>query len=253
MPAMRKLQKLLTIVQGSVSEPSRMAAWTNRAYDELVLAGSPVPTLGALDYLGPDVSINLRGFLSVDGNVTLDELVFICALARKKDPRRLVEIGTFDGNTALQMALNTSSEAKIATLDLPVGSEGVQEVDLHDLKYITSERRIERRFLNTDVSHKVHQHYGNSLTYDFASFFPAERPDFIFIDAGHSYQCVKSDSEKALAVLDDGGTIVWQDYSTGWPGVYQYLVELSAQLKLVHIAGTSLVIYTSDRRAALGV
>jgi hypothetical protein len=67
----------------------------------------------------------------------------------------------------------------------------------------------------------------------------------MFIDAGHSYECVRNDSEKALKILDRGGSIVWQDYGAQWEGVFQYLVELSHKVSMVHIAGTSLVLYRS--------
>jgi hypothetical protein len=56
---------------------------------------------------------------------------------------------------------------------------------------------------------------------------------------------VRNDSEKALKILDPGGSIVCQDYGAQWEGVFQYLVELSAKLSMVHIAGTSLVLYRS--------
>jgi hypothetical protein len=65
------------------------------------------------------------------------------------------------------------------------------------------------------------------------------------MDAGHSYECVRNDSEKALTILDRGSIIVWQDYGATWEGVFRYLVELSRKLSLVHIAGTSLVVYRS--------
>jgi hypothetical protein len=41
------------------------------------------------------------------------------------------------------------------------------------------------------------------------------------------------------------GVIAWHDYSAEWPGVFRYLVELSRGLPLVHIAGTTLVVYRS--------
>jgi predicted O-methyltransferase YrrM len=183
--------------------------------------------------------------LSVDGNVSLDELAFMCALAHKNKPLIVLEIGTFDGNTTLQLALNTPPETKILTLDLPTATESKAGNDPADDKYIESSRRLSCRFLASTVSHKITQCYGDSTTYDFANFTGDGRPQFIFIDGGHSYQCVRNDSEKALAILDQNGIIVWHDYTAEWPGVFTYLVELSSKLPLVHIAGTSLVIHCS--------
>ena len=240
-----KFSKVRTILKGAAKHAKALKMGVNRVYEDIMLAESPIRSVGALDFLGENLQVTLHNFLSVDGNVTIDELVFICALAQKTKPTRIVEIGTFDGNTALQLALNTPTDARIYTLDLPIGTDGPTEVDYHDLKYIGSDRRINRRFLGTEVERKVKQLYGNSLTYDFSAFSVDGPPDFIFIDAGHSYECVRNDTEKSLAILRAGGVIVWQDYGTVWPGVYQYLVELSSRLPLVHIAGSSLVIYES--------
>jgi hypothetical protein len=240
-----KLRKISTILKRAAQHTGTLKMGVNRAYNDIMVADSPIPSVQALEFLGEHLPVMLNNFMSVDGNVSLDELVFICALAQKTDPKRIVEIGTFDGNTALQLALNTSPDSLIYTLDLPVGADGPAEVDIHDVKYIGSDRRIRRRFLGTIVEHKVKQCYGNSLTYDFSVFSAEGNPDFIFIDAGHSYECVRNDSEKSLKILKAGGVVVWQDYGTFWPGVYEYLVELSSRLPLVHIAGTSLVVYKS--------
>ena len=241
-----KVRKIGTIIRGAWRYRQLLKMGANRVYNDIMIADSPIPSVTALDFLGNNLPVTLNDFLSVDGNVALDELVFICALAQKTKPHRVVEIGTFDGNTALQLALNTPPESRIYTLDLPVGADRPAEVDIHDVKYIGSALRINRRFLGTVVQEKITQCYGNSLTYDFAAFVEDERPDFIFIDAGHSYECVRNDSEKALKILKAGGLIVWQDYTTNWPGVYDYLVELSSKLPLVHISGTSLVIYKGE-------
>jgi Methyltransferase domain len=240
-----RLRKIATISRGLFQKPKEVKGGLSRIYNDVILAYSPITSLSAVDFLGEHVAVTLENFLSVEGNVTLEELVFISALSRKLQPRIVVEIGTFDGNTALQLALNTPPETRIYTLDLPLGHDSIVENDPADTKYVSSSRRRARRFLGSPVEHKIVQCYGNSLTYDFAHFTANGKPQFIFVDAGHSYECVRNDSEKALAILDRGGTIVWQDYSAQWPGVLKYLAELSNKLPLIHIAGTTLVIYNS--------
>ena len=240
-----KLTKIATIAGALLRRSKVVKRGLSRIYNDVMVAYSPIPSVSYRDFLGDEISVTLDNFLSVDGNVTLEELVFISALIRKTQPRIVVEIGTFDGNTTLQLGLNTQLEAKIFTLDLPVGAGGRPENHPEDGKYITSSRRLRCRFLGSEVEHKIIQCYGNSLTYDFADFTAAGKPQFIFIDAGHRYKCVRNDSEKALTILDRGGIIVWQDYGAEWQGVYQYLIELSRTLPIVHISGTSLVVYRS--------
>jgi predicted O-methyltransferase YrrM len=240
-----KLNKIITIIGAARRHGHDIKMGVDHIYDDIIRADSPILSETVLELLGQKSSVTLENWAPVDGNVLLEELVFLCALAQKMQPSRIVEIGTFDGNTALQLALNTPPETRIFTLDLEVGVQGLPENDASDLKYIASESRIRRRFLGTAVEHKVIQCYGNSLTYDFAGFAADGNPQFIFIDAGHSYKCVRNDTERALSILDRGGVIVWHDYSIFWPDVYRYLVELSRNLRLIHVTGTQLVVYRS--------
>ena len=52
--------------------------------------------------------------------------------------------------------------------------------------------------------------------------------DFAFIDAGHTYLCVRNDTEKTLSVMRPGGLVLWHDAS--WEcdnyGVNKFLREL---------------------------
>lgn len=240
-----KLGIIRTAIGALVRRPGKAKRGLVHICNDALVASSPIISVPAQDVLGENISVNLHNFLPIDGNVCLDELIFISALSRKIQPRVVVEIGTFDGNTTLQLALNTPSDSRIFTLDLPVGAEGGAQNDPKDEKFIASSRRVYRRFLGSEVEHKIIQCYGNSLTYDFAEFARNGKPQLIFIDAGHSYECVRNDSEKALAILDRGGIIVWQDYGAVWEDVFRYLVELSRELSMVHIAGTSLVVYHS--------
>ncbi len=239
-----KLAKLLAIAKSPFTHRAELKAGINRIYNDILVRQSPIPSVDAAEYLG-DVEITMRNFFPRDGNVAIDELIFLAALCRKLAPQVVVEIGTFDGNSTLQLALNAPSSAVVDTLDLPVDVSGTTSNDPEDHKYIASSHRVARRFLGTSAAEKVHQHYGDSLRYDFTKFAECGRPALIFIDAGHSYACVKNDTEKSLSILAEGGTIVWQDYGSVWPDVYEYLVELSSTHDLVHIHGTSLVVFTA--------
>lgn len=70
--------------------------------------------------------------------------------------------------------------------------------------------------------------------------------DFIFIDGGHDYDTVKSDTELALKVLSPKGLIIWDDYKPSDPGVFKYLNELNQELELFQVEDTSFVVYNSD-------
>lgn len=209
---------------------------------EQVRADSKIPRKN-LSEIVQCPKIKLENFLSRNGNLSPEELMVIASIVAAYQPKRILEIGTFDGNTTLQMALNAPEEAKIYTLDLPRGEVMTKEPVLDsDLQFISDEKKNQRKFESTEVAHKIEQHFGDSTKLDF-SLFSKEGPlDLIFIDGGHSYECVKSDTENALKILSDKGIILWHDFTPSFGGVYRYLNELFENLSLIHIAGTNLVI-----------
>lgn len=71
--------------------------------------------------------------------------------------------------------------------------------------------------------------------------------DLVFIDGGHSFDTVRNDTRKAFELLADGGIIIWDDYIPSQSGVYRYLNEFHKQNPLIHIEGTSFVIYGIEK------
>lgn len=184
--------------------------------------------------------VQLENYLSRNGNVSPYELLCISSMVVEKKPKSLLEIGTFDGNTTLQMALNAPDDAKVQTLDLPPGETLTKEPVLNaDIKFIVDIAKNRRKFEGTLAGEKVQQHFGDSTNFDFSLF---GKVDFAFIDGGHTYECVKSDTENLLPILEEKAVIMWHDYTPFYPGVFRYLNELSEKLSLFHIEGTALAI-----------
>ncbi|MHC4133683.1 MAG: class I SAM-dependent methyltransferase [Planctomycetota bacterium] len=213
-------------------------------YREKVVRASPIPaaTLDAL--VARETSVTVSDFEGRDGNVSLYELLAICAIVRHRQPQVVLEIGTFDGNTTLQMAQNSPDGARIYTLDLPPKGEAATTLDPHDRPYIDDMAKVVRRYERSPLARKVVQCLGDSATFDFGSL---PHPDVAFIDGSHSYDYVKNDTEKVLDVLAPGGVVLWHDYRPAWPGVLRYLDERSRDLALVRIEGTSLVCLDTAR------
>jgi predicted O-methyltransferase YrrM len=204
-----------------------------------------------LSELIPDenIPIVIREALTADGNISLFELMTVAKLIKRFDPKKIFEIGTFDGRTTLNMAVNSSPEAKVYTLDLPK-----QEMDLASLQLAPADKAyinkdtIGLRYSGTDCEEKIVQLYGDSAKFDFSPFI--NEIDLAFIDGSHSYEYVKHDSKKALNLLKDGkGVIIWHDYD-GWSGVTKALNELYREDEffkgLLHINETSLVCLIND-------
>ena len=159
------------------------------------------------------------------------------------NPKKIFETGTFRGVGTLTMALN-APQADIYTLDLP---EQYTEAEVETLSKGDKEWvRLSRTstgfaFRGHPASARIHQLRGNSLTFEPPS--ELQNTDLCFIDGGHSYECVKADTETALKILSPNGVIVWDDYAWFIDGVRQYLTELRHSLPLYRIAGSQLVLY----------
>jgi hypothetical protein len=158
----------------------------------------------------------------------LADLVMLLKIAVCTEPKRLMEIGSYRGYTALFLAQHISRDAKIVTIDRhPDHGEAYRRTSLAGM--------FERRVGETDRAM-------------FARDAPASY-DLIFVDADHSYSSVRNDTELILPLLSPSGFIVWHDYANwgyfnGQNGVPEYLGELGAKLPIAHVAGSTLAIHS---------
>jgi predicted O-methyltransferase YrrM len=173
------------------------------------------------------------------GNPSLFEQTVLGAVARYLSPPMMFEFGTYDGATTLLLALNTPESTVIRSIDLPA-NDPIRALDNDDTFY-TGGVLLGEAFLQRPEKKRIIQIFENTMLFDCAEL--RQKMGFIFVDAGHTYDCVKNDSEKALEMLGESGVIFWHDYTFGHPGVYIFLNELAAKIPLVQIGGTTLVCY----------
>ena len=193
----------------------------------------------------PTTAVILPEPIANDGNVSLLELLVLARLVRELEPRRVFEIGTFDGRTTLALAMNAPDDALVFTLDLPAESPTALSIERSERAFV--DKPVSgARFIGTHAARKITQLYGDSATFDFSPY----RAELVFVDASHAYEYVLNDSARALAMLGDSpGVIVWHDYGE-WPGVTRALDELARSdsrfAALRWVRGTSLAVL--DRR-----
>ena len=183
------------------------------------------------------------------GDVNLAELaVLTTAAATIEAGDEIIEIGTFDGRTTLNLALNSRPHLAVLTLDLPQGQTSHFPLAPGERAFVDKPRsgrhfRDARGALAIPAA-RITQLYGDSARFDWTPHFG--RAGLVFVDGSHAYEYVIADSEAALRLVTGKGVIIWHDYGV-WDGVTRALedIETHRRLGLRHIRGTSLVAWKS--------
>jgi predicted O-methyltransferase YrrM len=172
-------------------------------------------------------------------SMELEEVVAAASITRFCGAARVVEVGTFDGNTTLNLALNVAAGGRVITLDLPpegdptaanaaAGYEGGKPAPFQ-----------RRQYVGHPAAERIEQVYGDSATLDWSRL--GGPFDLAFIDGDHSSAYVRSDTRNALSVLRPGGVVLWHDYE--WRSVAAPLDRAVERGERIHwIRGTRLAV-----------
>jgi predicted O-methyltransferase YrrM len=168
------------------------------------------------------------------------DIMSLCLLCQAIRPRRIFEIGTFDGYSTAALAMNSPPDAVVYTLDLPGGKKGTLETTVVDRRYVSAHSRVGRKtWEGTAAAGKVVQLYGDSAVFDFAPY--RANIDLFFVDGAHSYEYVQSDTKNALLCTHPGSIIAWHDFGkSGVNGVQRVVSQLAGGGRAVVVPGGSL-------------
>ena len=174
-----------------------------------------LPAARQIDVSLPRVLDRLQG-----KSITIEEMGCPCAIVKSSKPRKLLEIGTFDGNTALALAANAGPESQVVTVDLPLDFTREEmaslpntnsRINLTERSRGTTERsQVGQQFKDHPLGYRIKQVYGDSATLDWEAL--GGPFDFVFIDGCHTEKYVISDTRNALAQMKKPGVILWHDY-----------------------------------------
>jgi hypothetical protein len=176
-----------------------------------VLAGRKVPVI-----------LDVQAY--EDGMLPWEQSVALLCLINLAQPSVVLEIGTYMGFTAKAMARNLP-HAVIHTLDLPfdydAGADPVTDFPKDDF-HLIKKRVPGREFLQTAEATRIHQHFGDSATWDFSQ---AAGANCFFIDGSHTYDYCRLDSEKCHELCGGKGLFLWHDCDNDHPGVVKLITE----------------------------
>jgi Methyltransferase domain len=187
------------------------------------------------------------------GNITLLEAFLLVTTCRLVHAQRLFEFGTFLGRTTLTLALNSDPNARIFTLDFDAATD--PSIRQHEADAgLTGMHKAASTldFSNTPAASKITTLHGDSLRFDFSPWH--RQMDWIFIDAGHDFVSVRSDTENAFRLINRNRTscILWHDYQNPeYPDLTRYLDDLCSTRPLFHVADTKLCLWINDPDGAI--
>ena len=201
-------------------------------------ATSPLPTLPA-SFLGDaDEFVTLpANRLMRSGNQNQAGLLQLVVVARAARARRIFEIGTYNGLTALTLAINLP-DAVVDTLDLDPGTDPVFPLRGTDVaNNMSFERRL---YEGTPYANRIVQHLGDSASFDYEGL--GGPYDLVYVDGAHSWAYVENDTRAALSIVKSEGAVVWDDYWRLVPDVPGFLHTISDRT-LYRIPGTRLAVW----------
>jgi len=144
------------------------------------------------------LELNLRSPTTNDGQVSKLELLCIVGLAKQrlKSGDNFLEIGTFDGSTALNIALNLPENSTVITIDLPEGTQAKPSGLKYDEYLIAHASRSHKKHLGQPNVEQVFQD-STKVNFEKFSFSGA------FIDGAHDYTTVNQTRRMFCATSSD--------------------------------------------------
>jgi predicted O-methyltransferase YrrM len=191
------------------------------------------------------------------GSLTLLESAMLLAFMKVIRPIKVFEFGTFMGHTSVFLARNIDENGVVYTLDIPCEDvdrksfdSKAEEVD-HMLRLQSVEEQakcIEKE--RDEIKAKIVRLLCNSLTFSTSEL--TKQCGLIFVDGGHETEIIKSDTQKALEMLSEGGVLVWHDYNSDvFTDVTEFVDAYSVEHSIFHIAHTNMAFMWPGMEAEL--
>lgn len=182
-------------------------------------------------------------------SLDITELVHILTAIKVTNARRVLEIGTFDGFTALNFAANIEADGgEVVTVDLPQGQDQ-DELRAGGISNAITSGVVGTMFRGEPEAARIRQVWGDSAVLDWHAL--GGPFDIIFIDGSHDYKYVLSDSMNAIDCVRPGGMIFWHDYGQA-VDVSRAVDQVAETYPIVAIHGTRLACLRMPATSEIG-
>ena len=170
-----------------------------------------------------------------DGDFFLDEI-------RRKKPKFFLEVGVFHGVTARNVCELLSemhnNDFKYIGLDLFEKNDENKSEVIPNTNFSNPLKQIYFRYIKrqdpytleavedllSNFKKNIHLIKGNSNV--ILKKIDMTKINYVFLDGGHDYETVKNDLDSCSKVLENGGTILCDDYNLSYaPGVKRAIDE----------------------------
>jgi len=158
-----------------------------------------------------------------DLSVYPHELMMLARIVEHYRPKRVVEFGTAEGRTTLNIALHLPPDGEVVTLDFPP---------------IPGKNEVGYFYWNQPQKAKIKQIFSGVGTWDSAPYRASA--DIVFCDACDQPAGLAAETLQAFTVVKPGGIIFRHDYGTA-QGPTLFWNELSKELPVRHLEGTTLL------------
>jgi len=208
-----------------------------RKYDDLMENGlprkSPLREIELEDW----ETLALPARFQTGGGTTAREMLILAAVTRALRPKRVFEIGTYNGRTTAVLIMNAPRDCEVLTLDLPPQVSEREGYIPSDLELIGN-RETERFLKRARLGQRYRQIYSDSRELD--PEYYRDSVELGFIDGAHALEYVKNDTEKMAIMMANRGYVFWHDY--GGRGEFRPLSRYleSLPIQLYRIRDTSL-------------
>ncbi len=156
------------------------------------------------------------------------ELMILACVVAFIRPQRVVEFGTAEGRTTLNIARHLPPDAEVVTLDFPP---------------VPGQNEVGYFYWNHPLKAKIRQVFADLGSWDSTPYRASA--GVVFCDACDQPEGLIAETAQAFAVLKPGGVIFRHDYGSA-EGPTRFWNSLSRELPVRHLEGTTLLCLRAD-------